>query len=69
MLAYQKVAADETGACVPRSSITRAILEDLLALRNAVLDNRFKWGARLEIRILSYALECFMPLKLTQMLK
>ncbi|XP_027098681.1 nuclear intron maturase 2, mitochondrial [Coffea eugenioides] len=53
VLAYQKVAADETGAYVPRSSITRATLEDLLALRNAVLDNRFKWGARLEFFIKS----------------
>ncbi|XVF02664.1 hypothetical protein REPUB_Repub04eG0194100 [Reevesia pubescens] len=33
---------------MPRSSITRSALEDLLALRNVVLDNRFKWGARLE---------------------
>ncbi|KAL3501869.1 hypothetical protein ACH5RR_036318 [Cinchona calisaya] len=53
VLAYQKVAADETGAYVPRSSITRATLEDLLALRNVVLDNRFKWGARLEFFIKS----------------
>ncbi|KAL7141856.1 hypothetical protein ABFS83_08G082600 [Erythranthe nasuta] len=53
VLAYQKVCADETGAYMPRSSITRSALEDLLALRNAVLDSRFKWGARLEFFIRS----------------
>ncbi|XVF52424.1 hypothetical protein PTKIN_Ptkin05aG0016900 [Pterospermum kingtungense] len=53
VLAYQKVCADEMGAYMPRSSITRSALEDLLALRNAVLDNRFKWGARLEFFIKS----------------
>ncbi|KAI5655836.1 hypothetical protein M9H77_33023 [Catharanthus roseus] len=53
VLAYQKVCADETGAYLPRSSITRSALEDLLALRNAVLDNRFKWGARLDFYIKS----------------
>lgn len=53
VLAYQKVYADEIGSYVPRSSITRSALEDLLALRNAVLDNRFKWGARLEFFIKS----------------
>lgn len=53
VLAYQKVCADEIGSYMPRSSITRPALEDLLALRNAVLDNRFKWGARLEFFIKS----------------
>ncbi|KAK6782993.1 hypothetical protein RDI58_020789 [Solanum bulbocastanum] len=53
VLAYQKVSADDTGAYMPRSAITRPSLEDLLALRNAVLDNRFKWGARLEFFIKS----------------
>ncbi|XP_019190979.1 PREDICTED: uncharacterized protein LOC109185410 [Ipomoea nil] len=53
VLAYQKVCADDTGAYMSRSSITRSALEDLLALRNAVLDNRFKWGARLEFFIKS----------------
>ncbi|PPR92990.1 hypothetical protein GOBAR_AA27683 [Gossypium barbadense] len=53
VLAYQKVCADEIGSYVPRSSITRSALEYLLALRNAVLDNRFKWGARLEFFIKS----------------
>ncbi|XP_022738436.1 nuclear intron maturase 2, mitochondrial-like [Durio zibethinus] len=53
VLAYQKVCADEIGSYMPRSSITRSALEDLLALRNAVLDNRFKWGARLEFFIKS----------------
>ncbi|XP_060207507.1 nuclear intron maturase 2, mitochondrial [Lycium barbarum] len=53
VLAYQKVSADDTGAYMPRSGITRSALEDLLALRNAVLDNRFKWGARLEFFIRS----------------
>ncbi|XP_051116749.1 nuclear intron maturase 2, mitochondrial [Andrographis paniculata] len=53
VMAYQKVSADETGAYMPRSSITRAALEDLLALRNAVLDGNFKWGARLEFFIKS----------------
>ncbi|KAK2988097.1 hypothetical protein RJ640_023846 [Escallonia rubra] len=53
VLAYQKVCADETGAYVPRSAVQRSALEDLLALRNAVLDGRFKWGARLEFFIKS----------------
>ncbi|KAL2521172.1 Intron maturase [Forsythia ovata] len=53
VLAYQKVCADETGAYMPRSAITRSALEDLLALRNAVLDDRFKWGARLQFFIRS----------------
>ncbi|XP_073288988.1 nuclear intron maturase 2, mitochondrial-like [Primulina huaijiensis] len=53
VLAYQKVCADEMGAYMPRSSVTRSALEDLLALRNAVLDSRFKWGARLEFFIKS----------------
>ncbi|XWS49205.1 hypothetical protein CRYUN_Cryun13aG0143900 [Craigia yunnanensis] len=52
-LAYQKVCADEIVLYVPRSSITRSAMEDLLALRNGVLDNRFKWGARLEFFIKS----------------
>lgn len=53
VLAYQKVCADEMGAYMPRSAIQRSALEDLLALRNAVLDSRFKWGARLEFFIKS----------------
>lgn len=53
VLAYQKVCADEMGAYMPRSAIQRAALEDLLALRNAVLDSRFRWGARLEFYIKS----------------
>lgn len=53
VLAYQKVYADETGSYLPRNSIQRLALEDLLALRNAVLDDRFKWGARLNFYIKS----------------
>lgn len=53
VLAYQKVCADETGAYMARSDVTRAALDDLLALRNAVLDSRFRWGARLEFFIKS----------------
>ncbi|KAJ7942745.1 Intron maturase, type II family protein [Quillaja saponaria] len=53
VLAYQKVCADDMGAYMPRSSIQRSALEDLLSLRNAVLDSRFKWGARLEFYIKS----------------
>ncbi|WCJ23609.1 Intron maturase type II family protein [Euphorbia peplus] len=53
VLAYQKVSADETGAYMPRTTIQKSALEDLLALRNAVLDNRFKWGARLQFFIRS----------------
>lgn len=53
VLAYQKVCADEMGAYMPRNAIQRSALEDLLALRNAVLDSRFKWGARLEFFIKS----------------
>ena len=48
LLAYQKVCADEMGAYMPWSSIQRSALEDLSALRNVVLDTRFKWGARLD---------------------
>ncbi|KAJ6308546.1 hypothetical protein OIU76_018181 [Salix suchowensis] len=33
------------GAYRPSSAIQRSALEDLLALENAVLDNRFRWGA------------------------
>ncbi|KAL3610317.1 hypothetical protein D5086_001337 [Populus alba] len=53
VLAYQKVCADDMGAYMPRSAIQRSALEDLLALKNAVLDNRFKWGARLDFFIKS----------------
>ncbi|KAI4303295.1 hypothetical protein MLD38_038944 [Melastoma candidum] len=53
VLAYQKVCTDETGSYLPKNSITRGELDDLLALRNAVLDNRFRWGARLEFLIKS----------------
>ncbi|XP_057537843.1 nuclear intron maturase 2, mitochondrial isoform X2 [Amaranthus tricolor] len=53
VLAYQKVYADETGSYLPRHSIQRSALDDLLALRNAVLDDRFKWGARLNFYIKS----------------
>ncbi|KAI4338423.1 hypothetical protein MLD38_023487 [Melastoma candidum] len=53
VLAYQKVCTDETGSYLPKNSITRGELDDLLALRNAVLDNRFRWGARLEFFIKS----------------
>ncbi|KDP45956.1 hypothetical protein JCGZ_11859 [Jatropha curcas] len=53
VLAYQKVCADEMGAYMPRSAIERSALEDLLALRNAVLDDKFKWGARLQFFIKS----------------
>ncbi|XP_019419960.1 PREDICTED: uncharacterized protein LOC109330277 [Lupinus angustifolius] len=53
VLAFQKVSTDETGAYTPRSAIQRSQLEDLLALRNAVLDGKFKWGARLKFFIKS----------------
>lgn len=53
VLAYQKVYADETGSYLPKSSVSRPVLESLLALRNAVLDGRFRWGARLELFIRS----------------
>ncbi|CAL1401802.1 unnamed protein product [Linum trigynum] len=53
VLSYQKVCADEIGTYVPRSAIQRSALEDLLVLRNAVLDGRFKWGARLDFFIKS----------------
>lgn len=41
------------GAYRPSSAIQRSALEDLLALENAVLDNRFRWGARLDFLIKS----------------
>ncbi|KAJ4978191.1 hypothetical protein NE237_008971 [Protea cynaroides] len=53
VLAYQKVCADETGSFMPRSAVQKSALEDLLALRNSVLDGRFKWGSRLEFLIRS----------------
>ncbi|XP_061350507.1 nuclear intron maturase 2, mitochondrial [Gastrolobium bilobum] len=53
VLAYQKVCTDDTGAYTPRNTIQRSQLDDLLALRNAVLDGRFKWGARLKFFIKS----------------
>lgn len=53
VLAYQKVCADEMGTYMPRSAIQKSALEDLLALRNAVLDDRFKWGSRLQFFIKS----------------
>ncbi|XP_077235198.1 intron maturase, type II family protein [Tasmannia lanceolata] len=53
VIAYQKVCADEMGSYMPRSAIQKSALEDLLALRNAVLDSRFKWGSRLEFYIRS----------------
>ncbi|KAF9618398.1 hypothetical protein IFM89_001121 [Coptis chinensis] len=53
VLAYQKVSADEIGTFMPKSAIQKPALEDLLALRNAVLDNRFKWGSRLDFFVRS----------------
>ncbi|KAF6135546.1 hypothetical protein GIB67_015399 [Kingdonia uniflora] len=53
VLAYQKVCADEMGTFMPRSAVQRDALDELLALRNAVLDSRFKWGARLRFFIRS----------------
>ncbi|KAK7303558.1 hypothetical protein RJT34_14465 [Clitoria ternatea] len=53
LLAYQKVATDETGSYTPRSSIPNSTLQDLLSLRNAVLDRNFKWGSRLKFFIKS----------------
>lgn len=53
ILAYQKVAADDTGSYVPKHSIPNSALEDLLCLRNAVLDGRFRFGSRLEFFIRS----------------
>lgn len=38
---------------LPKSYIFRPALESLLALRNAVLDGRFRWGARLDFFIRS----------------
>ncbi|XP_027332638.1 nuclear intron maturase 2, mitochondrial isoform X2 [Abrus precatorius] len=53
LLAYQKVSTDDTGSYTPRSSIPKSTLEDLLSLRNAVLDGKFKWGSRLKFFIKS----------------
>lgn len=47
------VSTNEIGSYMPRSAIQKSALEDLLALRNDVLDARFRWGARLELFILS----------------
>eukprot|EP01018_Ginkgo_biloba_P028593 Gb_04055 [translate_table: standard] len=53
IIAYQKVCADETGTFPPRNAIHKNVLEDLLALRNAVLQSEFKWGLRTEFYIRS----------------
>ncbi|GLJ33111.1 hypothetical protein SUGI_0666360 [Cryptomeria japonica] len=53
IMAYQKVYADETGSLTHRNEIEKGVLEDLLALRNAVMESRFKWGQRLEFYIRS----------------
>ncbi|XP_031484148.1 nuclear intron maturase 2, mitochondrial [Nymphaea colorata] len=53
VIAYQKVCADETGAYMPKNSIDDAAFEGLISLRDAVLENRFRWGARLEFFIRS----------------
>ncbi|CAA7411045.1 unnamed protein product [Spirodela intermedia] len=53
VIAYQKVAADDTGSYVPKNTIPPHALEGLLALRNAVLDGRFRWGSRLEFHVRS----------------
>ncbi|KAL1320596.1 hypothetical protein HN51_065266 [Arachis hypogaea] len=53
LLAYQKVVADDTGSYLPRSSVPSSALNDLLSLRNAVLDRRFRWGQRLKFFIKS----------------
>uniref|UniRef100_A0A1D1YVJ8 Putative mitochondrial protein ymf11 n=1 Tax=Anthurium amnicola TaxID=1678845 RepID=A0A1D1YVJ8_9ARAE len=53
VIAYQKVCADETGSYLPKSAIPHSALDGLLALRNAVLDARFRWGARLEFYLRS----------------
>lgn len=47
LLAYQKAHADDTGSYLPRSNIHASTFHSLVALRNAVLDGRFKWGNRL----------------------
>lgn len=53
VMAYQKVYADEIGTFTYRNEIEKKVLEDLLALRNAVLDSKFKWDQRLEFYIRS----------------
>ncbi|KAL4184656.1 hypothetical protein AMTRI_Chr10g2200 [Amborella trichopoda] len=53
VLAYQKVCADETGSYLPKNMIDKSAIERLSVLRDAVLDSRFRWGARLEFFIRS----------------
>ncbi|KAK1304674.1 hypothetical protein QJS10_CPB11g00202 [Acorus calamus] len=53
IIAFQKACADDTGSYVSRSAISKSALEDLLSLRDAVLDGRFRWGSRLEFFIRS----------------
>ncbi|XP_074564123.1 nuclear intron maturase 2, mitochondrial [Curcuma longa] len=53
VLAYQKAYADETGSYLPKSSVSSSALHSLLALRNAVLDGRFRWGARIDLLLRS----------------
>ncbi|CAL9766937.1 unnamed protein product [Musa acuminata subsp. burmannicoides] len=53
VLAYQKAYADETGSYLPKSSVPSSALHSLLALRNAVLDGRFRWGVRLDVLLRS----------------
>lgn len=47
VLAYQKVCAEDTGSLPHRNEIHMSVLEQLLALRNSVLDSKFQWGERL----------------------
>ncbi|KAH9293322.1 hypothetical protein KI387_041473, partial [Taxus chinensis] len=53
IMAYQKVYADETGSLTHRNEIEKSVMEELLSLRNAVMESRFKWGQRLEFYIRS----------------
>ncbi|CAM8939167.1 unnamed protein product [Rhodiola kirilowii] len=52
VLAFQKVCADEMGAYMPKCSILRSALDDLLALRNAVLDDRPGRTAHTALRVI-----------------
>eukprot|EP01018_Ginkgo_biloba_P012419 Gb_27973 [translate_table: standard] len=53
IMAYQKVCAEETSSFPQRNAIPPNVLEDLLSLRNAVVETRFKWGERLNLYIRS----------------
>ncbi|XP_023001400.1 nuclear intron maturase 1, mitochondrial [Cucurbita maxima] len=46
VLAYQRSCADVTGSFPPRNAIHSHVLQDLLSLRNAVINGKFSWNRK-----------------------